>query len=314
MVMAEVYALGLAIASMGLQSLVFVFMAPNLSIWGLMWTMGATICFTLLVFGFVISASVRVLRKTWDQDAAAPEQPKWVAMFSGSDFWQTIFHWERSKTLDRNPMAWLQEYSWTARLTKWGWCLAVFVAEVLVMFIFPGWQPQLTTAVSLGVAFSATGSFRRERQSGLLEILLVTPLSVRQLMVGRLWGIFSHFCPALAILIVCWNGNRLLNPKEYYADPLSLVIPNPLTFMALMVVGLYMSLWRLNFFVVWLLAWTLGFLLPSFAAVALGRYQGVSPSHIFELTSAYQIMLTVISWFLLRRNLKQRAFVTAEAM
>jgi len=84
--------------------------------------------------------------------------------------------------------------------------------------------------------------------------------------------------------------------------------------MALMVVGLYMSLWRLNFFVVWLLAWTLGFLLPSFAAVALGRYQGVSPSHIFELTSAYQIMLTVISWFLLRRNLKQRAFVTAEAM
>jgi len=314
MVMAEVYALGLAIASMGLQSLVFVFMAPNLSIWGLMWTMGATICFTLLVFGFVISASVRVLRKTWDQDAAAPEQPKWVAMFSGSDFWQTIFHWERSKTLDRNPMAWLQEYSWTARLTKWGWCLAVFVAEVFVMFIFPGWQPQLTTAVSLGVAFSATGSFRRERQSGLLEILLVTPLSVRQLMVGRLWGIFSHFCPALAILIVCWNGNRLLNPKEYYADPLSLVIPNPLTFMALMVVGLYMSLWRLNFFVVWLLAWTLGFLLPSFAAVALGRYQGVSPSHIFELTSAYQIMLTVISWFLLRRNLKQRAFVTAEAM
>jgi len=112
-------------------------------------------------------------------------------MFSGSDFWQTIFHWERSKTLDRNPMAWLQEYSWTARLTKWGWCLAVFVAEVFVMFIFPGWQPQLTTAVSLGVAFSATGSFRRERQSGLLEILLVTPLSVRQLMVGRLWNFQS---------------------------------------------------------------------------------------------------------------------------
>jgi ABC-type Na+ efflux pump permease subunit len=308
MVMAEGYAVSLAIVSVGVQG------ALSAAALGLAQSLVLAVCFTTAMFWLVVASSVRTLRETWDQDAAGPEQPKWVALFSGSDFWQTIFHWERSKTLDRNPMAWLQEYSWTARLTKWGWCLAVFVAEVIVMFIFPGWQPQLTTALSLGVAFSATGSFRRERQSGLLEILLVTPLSVRQLMVGRLWGIFSHFCPALAILIVCWNGDRLLNPKNYNINPLSPVTPNPLTFMALMVVGLYMSLWRLNFFVVWLLAWTLAFLLPSFAAVALWRYQGESPSHIVALTSFYEISLTIVCWFLLRRNLEQRQFVAAEAI
>jgi len=310
MVMAEGYALGLAVASMAVQY--FAAGQAHPSIWGLMWTVVANVYFTLLVFGLVISACVRVLRETWDQDAAAPEQPKWVALFSDSEFWQTIFHWEKSKTLDRNPMAWLQEYSWTARLTKWGWFVAVLLAEHFIMFIFPGWQPQLITVLSLGVAFSATGSFRRERQSGLLEILLVTPLSVRQLMVGRLWGIFSHFCPALAVLIVCWNGDRLLNSKEYSANPFSLVEPNPLTFVALMVVGLYMSLWRLNFFVVWLLTWTAAFLLPAFAAVAFGRFQGMNPSHIFALTSTYELLLAVASWSLLRRNLEKRRFLTAE--
>jgi ABC-type transport system involved in cytochrome c biogenesis permease component len=312
MVMAEGYALVLAVVSVVVQALAGAMAAPSLT--GMIWGLVAAVYFTVAVFWIVMAASVRVLRDTWDQDAAAPEQPKWVAMFSGSEFWQTIFHWERSKTLDRNPMAWLQEYSWTARLTKWGWCLAIFVAEHFIMFIFPGWQPQLTAVVALGVAFSATGSFRRERQTGLLEILLVTPLTVRQLMVGRLWGVFSHFCPALAVLIVCWNGDRLLNHREFYGNPFYLAIPNPLGFLALMVVGLYMSLWRLNFFVVWLLAWTLAFLLPSFAAVALDRFQGMNPFHIIALTSTYQLLLAVACWFLLRRNLEQRKFINAESI
>jgi ABC-type transport system involved in cytochrome c biogenesis permease component len=311
MVMAEGYALCLAVVSLVVQFLAGA--VPAASLWGMFSQVGCSVCFTVTVFVMVIGASVRVLRETWDQDSAAPEQPKWVVLFSGSEFWQTIFHWERSRTLDRNPIAWLQEYSWTARLTKWGWCLAVFAAEYFMMFVFPGWQPQLTAVVSLGVAFSATGSFRRERQSGLLEILLVTPLTVRQLMVGRLWGIFSHFCPALAVLAVCWNGDRLLNHREFYANPLFLVVPNPLAFLALMVAGLYLSLWRLNFFVVWLLAWVMAFFLPAFSAIALDRFEGMDRWKIISLTSVFQIALAGACWFLLRRNMEQRRFVTAEA-
>ncbi len=312
MVMAECYALFLAAASGVIQYLSASVASGGLLGW--LWRIETTIGFTLVVFPLVIAASVRVLRDTWDQDSAAPEQPKWVAIFSDSEFWQTVFRWERSRTLDRNPMAWLQEYSWTARLTKWGWFLALLVAEDLILFDFPGWQPQLTTVLSLGVAFSATGSFRRERQSGLLEILLVTPLSVRQLMVGRLWGIFSHFVPALALLMVCWNGDRLLNPREFYANPFVFVYPNPLAFLALMVVGLYLSLWRLNFLVVWLLAWALAFFIPAFSAVGLGRFEGMQPMKIFALTSAFQVALAAACWFLLRRDMEQRRFLTAEAI
>jgi ABC-type transport system involved in multi-copper enzyme maturation permease subunit len=312
MVMAEGYALVLAVVSGVVHLLAR--SGANASLWGWLWWLGTTVGFTLVAFPMVIGASVRVLRETWDQDSAAPERPKWVALFSDSDFWQTVFYWERGRTLDHNPMAWLQEYSWTARLTKWGWFLAVLVAEYIMLFVSPGWQPQLTTVLSLGVAFSATGSFRRERQSGLLEILLVTPLSVRQLMAGRLWGIFSHFCPALAVLAVCWNGDRLLNHKEFYANPFALVIPNPLAFLALMVVGLYLSLWRLNFLVVWLLAWTLAFLIPAFSAVALGRFESMHPMKIVALTSAFQVALAAACWFLMRRDMEQRRFVNAEVI
>jgi ABC-type Na+ efflux pump permease subunit len=311
MVMAEIYAFFLASVSWLIGY--FSSEVANASLLGWLWRIGSIAGFTLVVFPMLMRLSVRVLRETWDQDAAATERPKWVAIFSDSSFWQEVFHWEHSRTLDRNPMAWLQEYSWTARLTKWGWFLGLLFAEDLALFHFPGWQPELTTILSLGVAFSATGSFRRERQAGLLEILLVTPLSVRQLMAGRLWGIFVHFIPALVLLMVCWNADRLLNHREFYANPFVFVNPNPFAFLALMVVGLYLSLWRLNFLLVWLLTWTLAFFLPAISTVVLGRFEGLGLITSAALVSSFQIALTAACWLLMRRNMVQRRFVSGEA-
>jgi hypothetical protein len=50
----------------------------------------------------------------WHEETAAPDQPRWVVLFSTSEFWQRAFRWNKGRTLDRNPMAWLQEYSWPA--------------------------------------------------------------------------------------------------------------------------------------------------------------------------------------------------------
>jgi ABC-type transport system involved in multi-copper enzyme maturation permease subunit len=162
---------------------------------------GASASWTLVLFVSILWASVRRLQATWQQDSAGPEQPRWVKLFSSSEFWQSFFHWDTSRTLDRNPIAWLQEYSWTARLTKWGWLVVVLVTEFVLLTNFgarrsPFWQPLLTVALGLGIAFSAVGSFRREQETGLLELLLVTPLSVRQLLGGRFWGICCGALPA----------------------------------------------------------------------------------------------------------------------
>jgi ABC-type transport system involved in cytochrome c biogenesis permease component len=98
-------------------------------------------------------------------------------------------------------------------LTKWGWLVVVLVTEYVVLTRFatgrsPFWQPLLAVALGLGIAFSAVGSFRREQETGSLELLLVTPLTMRQLLGGRFWGICCHYFPALALLCVGWSGDR----------------------------------------------------------------------------------------------------------
>ena len=231
MVMAEIYAATLFVASRFGEYLLgsLLLLLP----WGpatVLWWLARDLGSALILFVLVIAASAGRLRRSWDQDAAAPEQPKWTKLFSGSAFWRGMFHWNRGGALDRNPMAWLQEYSWTARLTKWGWFLAMLVAEGFVIMAVPSWQPQVTLALSLGVAFSAAGCFRRERQSGLLEVLLVTPISARKIIAGRLWGIFSHFSPALLVLVLCWNAGRYLHPQWFARQPLAPLWPNPLRF------------------------------------------------------------------------------------
>lgn len=317
MVMAEGCALALAILSTLLNLFIFGWFSWVLSMraapaltFGFRFAVGMAVCLSLFVM--VVQASVRRLRETWDRDSANPEQPQWVKLFSTSEFWQAAFHWERDQTLDRNPIAWLQEYSWTARLTKWGWLIALLNLELIALVGFLGWQPQLTAALSLGVAFSAAGSFRRERQTGLLEILLVTPISVRRLIGGRLWGICGHFLPSLAVLMICWNADRLLNPRAFERNSLAWVGPNPLAFLALTVLGLYLSLGRLNFLLAWALTWTLAFGIPAFASIELGQSQVLAPSSVILLTSIFQLALAVISWFLLVRTLERRGFLEVD--
>lgn len=310
MVWAEFYALCIAMLSLICYFFVFAF-SPRSWV-GLAFELGWFAFFSIMTFVLVVKLGVEMLRETWDKDSAAVEQPKWVETFSSSEFWRGVFRWDRGHALDQNPIAWLQEYSWTARLTKWGWFLCLLWAEFFIVLpFFPGCQPQLITALSLGVAFSAAGSFRRERQTGMLEILLVTPLSERQLAGGRLWGIFCHFSPALAVLAVFWYADRILNERAFNANAFSFLFPNPASFLAVMALGLYLSLWRLNFLAGWLVTWILAFLLPAAAASTLGRSLGLSPKGIITLTSILQIVLALISWFLLQHNMRDRKFAAA---
>ncbi|MBM3832641.1 MAG: hypothetical protein FJ403_05095 [Verrucomicrobia bacterium] len=150
----------------------------------------------VVMFGWMIRRAVAHLNRIWQEESAAAPQPGWVKFFSSSDFWRAFFRWDKSRTLDRNPIAWLQEYSWTARLTKWGWFGVIMIGELLMLFnyaFFFLWQLRLALVLALGMAFTSAWSFRRERQSGALELLLVTPLQAGQLIRGRLWGLWAHF-------------------------------------------------------------------------------------------------------------------------
>jgi ABC-type transport system involved in cytochrome c biogenesis permease component len=315
MMMAEAYALSLAIISGTCQTFVS---------WTLLWAprgllgdlLVGALC-NLLLFSLVVQQSIRRLQQTWQEESAAPEQPRWVNLFSSSAFWQDMFRWNKSRTLDRNPIAWLQEYSWTARLTKWGWFIFLLGAEfvVLVSWYTPrtmGWQPWLTATLAAGIAFSAAGSFRRERQAGLLELLLVTPLSVRQLIGGRIWGIGCHFLPAIGLLLLGWTGDHILNPRLFQLGLPDSMFMNPAAFCLIVLLGLYLSLGQLNFLLGWTLTWVAAFVLPLVASLALVRSAYCTAGTALVLTTSLQLLLSALVWFLLDRTLRQRTFLQAD--
>src|SRR5439155_3862620 len=211
---------------------------------------------SLTIWLVVLGVSSR-LKENWQREMVAPPQPRWTRSFAGSQFWRSVFHWNKGRTLDRNPVAWLQEYSWTARLTKWGWLFLAIFGEVF--------GPRNVMCVLIGaIAFAAAGSFRRELQSGALELLLVTPLRERQLINGRLWGLFCHFLPAVLVWTVFRYTQSVLAPRSDHlvADVATLYS----SFLTLPVVGFALSFCRLNLIGAFLLCLIVGVGIPNWLA------------------------------------------------
>ena len=50
-----------------------------------------------------------------------------------------------------------------------------------------------------GVAMAAAGSFRRKRENGVLELLLVSPMGVWEIIAGRLRTLWNKFFPASGV-------------------------------------------------------------------------------------------------------------------
>jgi hypothetical protein len=49
--------------------------------------------------------------------------------------------------------------------------------------------------------FAGINGFFHEKNNGALELILVTPLSVNQILFGRLWGLWKQFLPATLLLV-----------------------------------------------------------------------------------------------------------------
>ena len=163
------------------------------------------------IVGFTVIAllaSWRV-RQTWRLEPPSLRQTQLQRLFFARRFWKSIFRSKMSGLLKRNPIGWLQQYSWSARLAKWCWCLGIVVLECVFVTdrsISNLWGGQYLLAVVLilGVAFTASGSFREERQTGAMELLLVTPLKVSQIVRGRIRGVWGQFLPATVVLALAW--------------------------------------------------------------------------------------------------------------
>lgn len=139
---------------------------------------------------FEVPASVR--RLEW--------QRRWLTPAIGRALWRR----QRRRALARNPIAWLQVYSWRARAAKWGWCLFLAGAEWLLLNVCPReyWllgQYLVGLALLLTIVFAGAASWRQERRAGVWELILITPLSPWQLAGGRVRGLYQQFLAALLV-------------------------------------------------------------------------------------------------------------------
>jgi ABC-type Na+ efflux pump permease subunit len=183
-----------------------------------------------------------------------------------------------------------------------------------------GEQYLLAVVLILGVAFTASGSFREERQTGAMELLLVTPLKVSQIVRGRIRGVWGQFLPATVVLALAWLWllkDASLFASYHYASDTSyrqvfgFVVPLYFlsSFFLLPGIGLFFSLQRLHFVGGWLLTCTTGLLFPALSCWWMNR------SLLFAATTLFtmQFVVALVSRILLQRNLTRRNFALDSA-
>jgi hypothetical protein len=253
----------------------------------------------------ILSFCSNNLKQRWEQDSAGYKQPFWVRFFSESADWRFLFRWDTRKARSIHPIAWLQEYSWSARLAKWGWCVLVLFLQVGISLSesgkhFPTAQQALAIIVTLGIALSSANSFRTERLTGAMELLLVTPLTPAKIIGGRLWGIWIHFLPAMAILFFLWVASAPLtrsNPAEAYLALSSYIF--------LPMLGLFISMLPWHVLVAWIVIFLGGVALPLYLGILLARIVGIP---LFSSVVLLQAILGCIALALLHERLRTRAF------
>ena len=234
-----------------------------------------------VAFAATLTLAAWQVKRSWREEPPSAGR-RWVERtLLTPRFLKSFFRRSLGRTLARNPIGWLHQQSWQARLVKWGWCLAVIILECLFVTdsgLSDLWSGQyfIGTLLLLSIAFSAAGSFRRERETGALELLLVTPLREGQILWGRVRGVWGQFLPSVTILLIAWAFLRTDAPlfSRDQATRLTSLWAGPIfiaSFLALPFIGLYFSLARQNIIGAWLatcVAWlsipTMFFFFPVF--------------------------------------------------
>jgi ABC-type transport system involved in cytochrome c biogenesis permease component len=268
-------------------------------------------------------------RRIWQEPPPSHQQIWLQQTFCTPVVWISFFRRWMKRKLEANPIGWLEQRTWSGRLITWGW-LAVIVSVYSAVLTDPGFFQRTTVpqnvmawTLVLSIAISTAGSFRRERESGVLELLLVSPVGERTIISGRLRGLWSQFLPAFGLLLIVW----------YYLASISLtrgeaggaILFYAATFFSLPVIGLYFSLRCRAFMTALLAAMVTGIVLPFIIGVIVAfcwsnllaprviGYSSFYPGGIGWFVALVQSCAAALCWKRLHDRLKSRSFPLAQA-
>jgi len=165
----------------------------------------------LLLFLLVLGFAAWRLARAWQDKIPSIRQENLVRRYCTPVF-KGWFARRTGRILDRNPIAWLQQYSWKARLLKWVLCLAFVVVETAAFMVGPTddnqrdiIEPLFILTFAAGMTFAGINSFAEEKHSGALELILITPIPINQIILGRVRGVWEQFLPA-ALMLACFDA------------------------------------------------------------------------------------------------------------
>ncbi len=296
----------------------------------LRWVEGAALSAAggaLFLWLMICLAAWRVGR-SWREESSSSRLQWFFRTFCEPRFFRRIFQrWMRRK-LDLNPIGWLEQRSWTGRLVTWIWlglvmffsCAALLDPDVLGYS--GGATHFMAGAMGISLALSAAGSLRRERESGVLELLLVSPLGENRIISGRIRGLWTQFLPGAAFFIAIWVYVYSLVPAytgynvwSSYARS-GFIFFAASSFASVPVIGLYFSLRCQSFPTAFLLTVIAALLAPIVLANIAGwcwwLYFGEIPYDWEMLPSTgsalWQLLLAGIFWRALLRLLRKRSY------
>lgn len=200
---------------------------------------------SVLAFTVLTSFASARIRTGWMEKPLSARQVQRREVWFKPRFYLEWFKTWRRRGLDRNPLGWLHRHSTGARAASLGACAVVLFGEGIVAMSEAPWQHYervqvwLAILLSLQMTCAAVKMFRTERDSGVLELLLVTPMRLDKVIYHQLCGFWWRFAPAVLMLILCSRLMLWLDWSSWEAFDLSkFLLINLLT---APILGLYAS-------------------------------------------------------------------------
>jgi ABC-type transport system involved in multi-copper enzyme maturation permease subunit len=282
-----------------------------------------------LLFVLVLRFAAWRLAGSWQDKIPSLRQESLVRRYCTPVF-KGWFTRRTGRILDRNPIAWLQQYSWKTRLIKWVLCLAFVVVETADLMVGPTQEsqygiiePLFILTVAAGMTFAGINSFAEEKRSGALELILVTPIPINQIIFGRIRGVWEQFLPAAIILASFDAGLYWISSSRSYFwgfqncfHYLISLLPSVCVFFTLPVFALYFALRVKNQIAAAGMTWflvLLPYLFITFLVWALVQIGFLPYFDIPEFLGTTgcplaNLALAVAAFFLLRHRLTRRLY------
>jgi ABC-type transport system involved in multi-copper enzyme maturation permease subunit len=272
--------------------------------------------FSFLLALIAACGAALILRSNWQDKPKSKRQTDTEKFFCSPVFLTGVFRAWMRRSLERNPIGWLEKRRVTGRIMSWIWLAIMISFSTTLAYGGSGMNTRefnpLMWMLLISIAYVAAGSFRRERETGALELILVTPLSERQILHGRLRGLWSQFLPTFvlwaAVVIYLSTAVQRWRPGD--------LIEFTAAYFVVPVVGLYFSLRSRFVLLAWLATmavcfavpqvvwWVCEFLISGFVS----RHHGPGIPHSVFVSMPVQLALAALLLWRLRVNLVRRSF------